>query len=404
MMSFIDMAMFAGGLCAGMERGHYVTLDLTTHFLARGQAGQAARRACRAGPPDPRPRLPPGRGQAGRRALLQLHRHAQASEPAQRTIGAMIGPVRAAYDQLIAADELKPDPAQARAVAALDRLAGSLRERSGFLSRLFGPGGRRPGRSLSVGRGRARQVDADGPRLRAHRRRSPSAGSTSTPSCSKPTPRLRRSAARARKATRSKPVAEEIADEAQLLAFDEMQVTNPADAMILSRLFEKLLERGVKVVTTSNRPPGDLYKDGLNRELFLPFIDADRASECWSSRSTARPITGSTASRASRCGMCPTGPRRPRALSERLLPAHRLSGRGPRQGAVRRARRRRRADAARAQEPQGRRGLLVQAAVRRAARRRRLSRHRPALSHRDHRRHSGDGTATCATRRRGSSR
>ena len=38
-MSFIDMSMFAGGLCAGMERSHYVTLDLTTHFLARGQAG-----------------------------------------------------------------------------------------------------------------------------------------------------------------------------------------------------------------------------------------------------------------------------------------------------------------------------------------------------------------------------
>ena len=182
----------------------------------------------------------------------------------------MTGPVRAAYDRLVRAGELKPDAAQERAVVALDRLAGTTRT-SGLFSRLFGSSGDGPAGVYlwgGVGRGKSMLMDlafeqiAIEPKRRVHFHEF-----------------MIETHARLRKARESEegdpiePVAEEIAQEAKLLAFDEMQVTNPADAMILSRLFGKLLEQGVKVVTTSNRPPRDLYKGGLNRELFLPFIE-----------------------------------------------------------------------------------------------------------------------------------
>ena len=69
-----------------------------------------------------------------------------------------------------------------------------------------------------------------------------------------------------------RPVAQKIISQVKLLCFDEMQITDITDAMIVGRLFELFLDAGIIIVSTSNRHPDDLYKNGLNRALFLPFI------------------------------------------------------------------------------------------------------------------------------------
>ena len=69
------------------------------------------------------------------------------------------------------------------------------------------------------------------------------------------------------------PVVKQISNAVKVLAFDELQIKDIADAMIVGRLFEALMEKGLTLVVTSNRAPIDLYKNGLNRDLFVPFIE-----------------------------------------------------------------------------------------------------------------------------------
>lgn len=181
-----------------------------------------------------------------------------------------MGPVGRAYAALVAAGELKPDPDQARAVQALDRFACALGSQDSFLKRLFGRAHAHCGAYLwgGVGRGKSMLMDLAfdnidfSPKRRTHFHAF----------MLEVHQRLRE----ARKSEEGDPVirvAKDIADEVKFLAFDELMVTNSADAMIMSRLFTALIDDGVAIVTTSNRPPRDLYKDGLNRELFIPFID-----------------------------------------------------------------------------------------------------------------------------------
>jgi cell division protein ZapE len=176
------------------------------------------------------------------------------------------------YRELVAAGELRPDEHQERAVAVLDRLAHQLAEppRRGLFSRLSGKAPPRVGGVYlwgGVGRGKSMLMDLAYCSIAIERKRRVHFHEFML----EVHERLRSERAK-EEGDPIPPVARAIGAEARLLAFDEMVINNSADAMILSRLFAQLLGEGVTVITTSNRPPGDLYLGGLNRELFLPFI------------------------------------------------------------------------------------------------------------------------------------
>lgn len=185
----------------------------------------------------------------------------------------MTGSPVSRYEELVAAGELKSDPEQQTAARRLAQLRHELAAQSptGFLGKLFGkvpP----PPRGVylwgGVGRGKSMLMDLFHESLAIKQKRR-----VHFHAFMLEVHALLREERKKEQGDPIPPVAATIAQNVRCLAFDEMVVNNSADAMIMSRLFKALIvDEGVTVVSTSNRAPSELYKDGLNREHFLPFI------------------------------------------------------------------------------------------------------------------------------------
>ena len=185
----------------------------------------------------------------------------------------MSGGVLAAYDALVAGGELQPDPEQRAAAERLGRLQEELEAVPPRGSLLWRLAGRKPEAPRGiymwggVGRGKSMLMDLFYDNLAIERKRRVHFHEFMQDIHA----RLRVERDKAQ-GDPIPPVAAALKEQARCIAFDEMVVNNSADAMIMSRLFTALITSGVTIVATSNRPPVDLYKDGLNREHFLPFI------------------------------------------------------------------------------------------------------------------------------------
>jgi len=180
-----------------------------------------------------------------------------------------------AYTQAITAGTVRPDDAQAHVAARLSALAEELAARQpkapGFFARFRKAPPAMAPKGLyvygEVGRGKTMLMDLFFAGVQAEPKRRIHFHAFMQDV------HQRLHAARASKAQDAiAPVAKALAAEARLLCLDEMQITDIADAMIVGRLFEGLFQAGTVIVTTSNLLPEGLYKDGLNRQLFLPFI------------------------------------------------------------------------------------------------------------------------------------